>query len=177
MYQVVTKTHQIWFLMSDTLSFGESWVPPSSVAGGALSRSRRPPCIDDCCSALYSVLPFLPVRLTTMEARATIDPRSTPHRHRFITTGVARRISTAAITTLHRVTTHRPRVTTRRRAITSRHRATTPRGQGRVTGPTRTRVGAITGAMVITGAIAGTTVAGVTEVAIEAAAVVTADRS
>ena len=166
MYQVVTKTHQIWFSMSDTVSFGESRVPPSRVAGGALPRSRRPPCIDDCCSALYSVLPFLLVCPTTMEAVATIDPRSTPRRRRRITTAVARTIRRHVITHRLRAITPQHRVTTRRRVITNRPRATTPRAQGAVTGLIRTRVGAITAAE-----------AGTVGVAImEVAAAVTADK-
>ena len=52
-FQTVSKTHQIRFLMSDISSFIERRMPPFSVAGGAPQRSRRPPCIDDCCLALY----------------------------------------------------------------------------------------------------------------------------
>ena len=101
-----------------------------------------------------------------MEARATIDPRSTPHRRRRITTGVARRINTAVTTTHRRATTHPHRVTTRRRVIISRHLAITLRGQGRATGLIRTRGGVITGVMAGTDAM----------VTMAAVAAVTADR-
>ena len=78
-----------------------------------------------------------------MEARATIDPRSTPHRRRCTTTAVARRINTAVITTPHRATTRLNRVTTRRRAIISRHRATTRPDLALAIVPIRTRAGGI----------------------------------
>lgn len=57
-----------------------------------------------------------------------------------ITTGVARRISTAVTTTPRRAITHHNRVITRPRVITSRRHATT--GRVPVTGRTRTRAGA-----------------------------------
>ena len=53
-FQTVSKTHQIRFLMSDISSGSESCLPPPSVAGCALPRSRRPPCIVDCFSSLCS---------------------------------------------------------------------------------------------------------------------------
>ena len=88
-----------------------------------------------------------------MEARATIDPRSIPHRRRRITTGVARRINIAVITTRRRAITHQHRVTTRRRVITSRHHAITRLGRGPVTGLIRTRAGANMGVMAGTDAM------------------------
>jgi len=60
-------------------------MPPPSVAGGALSRSRRPPCIDDCFLSLCSVYPFLRACPITMEAQVITVPRSIPRPRRCIT--------------------------------------------------------------------------------------------
>lgn len=88
-----------------------------------------------------------------MEAKATIDPRSTPHRRRRTTTVVAPRTRTAGITTRRHAITRLHRVTTLRHVITSLHRATIRRDQGPVIGLTRTRAGAIVGATVGVGAV------------------------
>ena len=103
-----------------------------------------------------------------MEARPTIVPRSTPHQRRRITTAAARRINTARATTRRRAITRRLRVTIQRPGITSRRLAITHRGQGRVTGLIRTKVGVI----MAVDATAGTAVVVTTEVV----AAVTVDR-
>ncbi len=105
------------------------------------SRSRRPPCIDDCFLSLCSVCPFLRACPITMEAQVITVPRSIQRPRRCITTAAARRINIGVTITRRRVTTRR------RRVITSRRLAW-------VTGLIQTRVGGIAGAMAGTVAVA-----------------------
>lgn len=75
--------------------------PPPSVAGCALSRSRRPPCTVACFALLASAFHCLLAYLITRAVLAITAPRSTQHR-RLITMVVITHIMCTRVTTMPR---------------------------------------------------------------------------